>query len=65
MARTCKVAAGDTLAKLAGRFYGDSTLFPLIAARERHRQRGLITVGSCSRFPRRPCTGRRIAPAAK
>jgi LysM repeat protein len=51
VARTYGVVTGDTLPKLAERFYGDSTLFPLIAAANGIVNPALITAGQLLAIP--------------
>jgi LysM repeat protein len=54
VARTYKVVAGDTLAKLAERFYGDSALYPLIAAANGIANPALVAVGQLLVIPEAP-----------
>jgi LysM repeat protein len=51
VARTYGVVTGDTLPKLAERFYGDSTRFPLIAAANGIVNPALITAGQLLAIP--------------
>ncbi|HEY9311286.1 LysM peptidoglycan-binding domain-containing protein [Williamsia sp.] len=46
-----KVVAGDTLSELAAKFYGDSSMFPLIAAANQLSDPDFITVGQILRIP--------------
>ena len=46
-----KVVAGDTLSELAERFYGDSSLFTLIAAANKLPDPDFIKVGQILRIP--------------
>jgi nucleoid-associated protein YgaU len=48
-----KVVSGDTLAELAKRFYGDATLFPLIADANEILDPDVIHVGRELIIPRR------------
>ncbi|AQA21068.1 phage Tail Protein X family protein [Rhodococcus sp. MTM3W5.2] len=48
-----KVVSGDTLSKLAKRFYGDETLFPLIADANEIANPDVIRVGQELIIPRR------------
>ena len=51
MSRTYKVQAGDTLSGIAQRYYGDSTLFGLIATANQLADPNKITVGQVVAIP--------------
>ena len=51
LTRKHKVASGDTLWALAERFYGDGTLFTLIAAANHISDPDVISVGKVLRIP--------------
>lgn len=54
MARTHKVVAGDTLSALADRFYGDATLFPVIAVANGITDPNVLAVGQVLVIPEAP-----------
>jgi LysM domain len=54
VARTYTVVQGDTLSGLALRFYGDASLFPLIAAASGVKDPGAIHVGQILTIPDLP-----------
>ena len=51
MARTYQVVAGDTLAGLAARFYGNAALYPVIAAANSLANPDVLTVGQSLTIP--------------
>jgi nucleoid-associated protein YgaU len=57
MSRKYQIQAGDTLSAIAKRFYGDVTVFGLIAAANQLADPNKIAPGRCSRFPTCPATG--------
>jgi hypothetical protein len=63
-ARTYTIRAGDSLASVAQRIYGDAALYRMLADYNGIADPDLIVVGEVIRLPANPCAAQQVAAAA-